>query len=159
MGLQVEDPAHVRLPDRHTVPVTDGEKAVLWPVASLRELLRGQRLPPKDIEHYPPEYAAHLYFVEDHLLSLCDSVGDRTDQEMEEIYSALRRKPDGRSLGPNHDFLWQVAALLLGQYPLSQAEFEGLMGALEGSTRGWALRPVSRNYVAYLRETLIQDEG
>lgn len=65
----------------------------------------------------------------------------------------LRRRPDGRSLGAVHDFLWQVAALLLGTYVLSRAEFEALIAALERSTRKWALRPVSRNYVAYLRRT------
>ena len=37
---------------------------------------------------------------------------------------------------------------------LSGAEFEALVGALERSARKWALRPVSRNYVAYLHKTL-----
>jgi hypothetical protein len=73
---------------------------------------------------------------------------------MEGIYSMLRRRPDGRSLGAVHDFLWQVAALLLGTRRLSGAEFEALVGALERSTRKWAMRPVSRFYVAYLHETL-----
>jgi hypothetical protein len=72
---------------------------------------------------------------------------------MEEIYSMLRRRPDGRSLGAVHDFLWQVAALLLGIHVLSAAEFETLIGALGRSTRKWGLRPVSRNYVAYLHKT------
>jgi len=73
---------------------------------------------------------------------------------MEEIYAMLRRRPDGRSLGAVHDFLWQVSALLLGTQVLSAVEFEALIGALERSTRRWALRPVSRNYVAYLRQSL-----
>ena len=59
-----------------------------------------------------------------------------------------------RLLGPVHDFLWQVAALLLGTQFLSGAEFEALFGALERSARKWALRPVSRFYVAYLHQTL-----
>jgi hypothetical protein len=66
----------------------------------------------------------------------------------------LRRRPDGRSLGAVHDFLWQVTALLLGTQALSAAEFEALIGALERSTRKWGLRPVSRNYVGYLHRTL-----
>ena len=68
-------------------------------------------------------------------------------------YSMLRRRPDGRSLGAVHDFLWQVTALLLGTQILSAAEFEALIGALVRSTRKWGLRPVSRNYVAYLHQT------
>jgi hypothetical protein len=72
---------------------------------------------------------------------------------MEEVYAALRRRPDGRSLGMVHDFLWQISALLPGRYALSQAEFEALIGALVRSTRKWSQRPVSRNYVDYLRRT------
>jgi hypothetical protein len=84
-------------------------------------------------------------------------MGDRTDQEMEEIYSALRRRPDGRSLNVVHDLLWQVAALLLGTHALSEREFEAMMGALLSSTRKWGLRPISRNYAAYLRQTFEGD--
>ena len=154
VALEADGQGHIRVCDRHYVPVTDGKKVVSWPVKSLRELVRGQRLPPDDIEHYPPEYVMHFFFIENHLLTLCDAEGDRTDQEMEEIYSTLRRKPDGRSLGPNHDFLWQVAALLLARHPFSQPEYEAFLGALVRSTRKWSLRPVSRNYVDYLRQTI-----
>ena len=105
------------------------------------------------MDHYPEEYCPHFYFIENHVLTVCSAKGDRTDQELEEIYSMLRRRPDGRSLGAVHDFLWQVAALLLGTRLLSGEEFEALLGALERSTRKWGLRPVSRNYVAYLHRT------
>jgi len=57
------------------------------------------------------------------------------------------------SVGTVHDVMWQLAALLLGTHVLSAAEYEALIGALERSTRKWALRPVSRFYVAYLRKT------
>jgi hypothetical protein len=72
---------------------------------------------------------------------------------MEEIYATLRRRPDGKSLGAAHDFLWQVTAVLLGQYPISAAEYDAIFGQLARSTRHWAQAPVSRNYAAYLRST------
>ena len=122
-----------------------------WEVPALAGLFRGNGIPPNDIEHYPPDYFPHFFFIEKHFLTLCDACKDRTDQEMEDIYSALRRRPDGRSLGAVHDFMWQVAALLLGSHAVSAAEYNALLGALVRSTRKWALRPVSRNYVAYLR--------
>ena len=75
---------------------------------------------------------------------------------MEEIYSMFRRRPDGRSLGDVHDFMWQAAALLLGCYVLSEAEFVGVFTALEHSTRKWALRPISRFYAAYLRKAIAE---
>lgn len=84
----------------------------------------------------------YFYFIEEHVLTLCAAKGDRTDQELEEVYAMLRRRPDGKSLGMVHDFLWQVAALLLGRHVLSEAEFEAIFGQLERSVRHWALHPV-----------------
>jgi tetratricopeptide (TPR) repeat protein len=153
VALDADDRGHIRVQDMHSLPVHDGEKMARWQVPTLQELFRGNRTPPPDMDHYPDAYAPHFFFIENHVLTLCDAMGDRTDQEMEEIYSMLRRRPDGRSLGATHDFLWQVAALLLGTQVLSGAEFEALVGALERSTRKWALRPVSRFYVDYLRKT------
>jgi hypothetical protein len=159
VALEADNRRNIRVLDKHSVPVHDGNKMVLWQVSALGDLFRGSRTPPPDMDHYPDEYAPHFFFIENHVLTLCEVKGDRTDQEMEEIYSMLRRRPAGRSLGAVHDFLWQVAALLLGTQVLSAAEFEALIGALERSTRKWALRPVSRNYVAYLHRTLDDAAG
>jgi len=153
VALEADDRGNIRVLDKHSVLVSDGEKMARWQVPTLQELFRGSRPPPPDMDHYPKEYCPHFYFIENHVLTVCAAKGDRTDQEMEEIYSMLRRRPDGRSLGAVHDFLWQVAALLLGIHVLSAAEFEALIGALVRSTRKWGLRPVSRNYVAYLHKT------
>jgi hypothetical protein len=157
--FETDGQKHVRIPDRHRVPVSDGEKLTAWVVPSLRELFRGDCQPPPDVDHYPPQYAPYFFFIENQLLTLCDAMGDRTDQEFEEIYSALRRRPDGRSLGVTHDGVWQIVALLLGSHELSQAEFEALLSALERSARGWGSRPVSRNYVDFLRRTFGADHS
>ncbi len=153
VSLEADSHKHDRLRDKHKVCLWDGQKMTAWNVASLRELFRGDRKPPADMDHYPEAYREHFFFIETQLLTLCDAMGDRTDQELEEIYAALRRRPDGRSLGVAHDFLWQVAALLLGTHILSEAEYEALIGPLLGSARKWGLRPISRNYVAYLRNS------
>jgi hypothetical protein len=105
VGLLADKQGHIRVEDRHAVPLTNGEEIVLWHVPTLRELFRGNRAPPPDMDRYPPEYTPLFYFIETHFLTLCDARGDRTDQEMEEIYSMLRRRPEGRSLGASHDFM------------------------------------------------------
>ncbi len=66
---------------------------------------------------------------------------------MKEVYSVLRRRPDGKSLGHLHDYMWQAAALLLASQPLSQAEFEAIMSRLERSCRTFRMGPTSTNYV------------
>ena len=67
----------------------------------------------------------HIRLPDKHKISLwdgqkmgsCDGTGDRPAQELQEIYSSLRRRPDGRSVSVVHDFLWRVVALLLGSCP------------------------------------------
>lgn len=146
---------HLRVKDRHSVFLFDGKRAAVWEVRSLRELFRGDKAPPPNMDRYPPEYTRCFFNIEKHVMTACDIEGDRTDQEMETLYSALRRRPDGRNhLGPLHDFLWQAAALTLGMHRLSQSEFESVVGQLERSVRKWALRPVSRNYASYLRDQI-----
>ena len=159
VALEADNRRNIRVLDKHSIPVHDGKKMARWQVPALSDLFRGSKPPPPDMDHYPEEYATGFFFIENHFLTLCDAAGDRTDQEIEEVYSMLRRRPDGRSLGAAHDFLWQVSALLLGTRALSAAEFEGLIGALERSTRKWALRPISRNYAAYLRQTFGKAAG
>lgn len=110
---------------------------------------------PAASKHQPlsPGICAALRF-ERHILTFCDEYGDKSDQEFEEAYSNLRRRPDGRSLGPLHDFAWQVSAVMLGTRVVSRAEFEGVIGALATSASKWATGQVSRNYMAYLRNNM-----
>jgi len=160
VAVQMSPEGRIRLSDRKSVRVFDGERLAHWSVPSLRELWRGKQLPPVKLDRYPRDYCGYFYFLEKHLLNLSDArsandtLGDLTDQEIEDVYSALRRRPDGRSLGSTHDFLWQVSALMLGTRAISPAQFEAILGQLEHSVRRWALRPVSRYYVQFLREQI-----
>ncbi len=139
--------------DRHRIFLSDGKKVAEWSVRSLRELFRGDKVPPSMMK-YPEEYTPVWYFIESHVLAASEKVGDLTDKEFEEIYAMLRRRPDGKSLGPMHDYLWQAAATVLGARPLSQAEYEEVIGRLARSCGTWQLGLASRNYLAYLRRTL-----
>ena len=154
VALEKDERGKTCIRDRHAVFVSDGTQAAMWEVPTLQALFRGSQTPPSDMDRYPEAYTPHFFYLENHVLSLCDIIGDRTDQEMEETYAMLRRRPDGRSLGLTHDFVWQAAALLLGTQVFSAAEFEALIGALERSARKWGLRPISRNYAAYLHRMI-----
>lgn len=140
---------------RHKILLSDGQRVVDWENPSLRTLFRGDRTPP-DLSQYPAEYVFSFHFIESHLLTLCEAMGPRRDKEMEEVYSALRRRPDGSSLGLVHDFIWQVVALWLGMRPTSQAEFEAVLLRLERSCRSFQMGPASRNYIEYLRQKIGQ---
>lgn len=153
VALPTPENERVHVKERHQVFITDGEGVTDWKAPSLRELFRGTQPVSGNMEAYPPEYVPCFYFIERHVLLLCDVTSDRPDGELEEAYSNLRRRPDGRSLGLTHDFLWQTAAVLLAMRPLSQAEFEGILGRLAGSARTWRTAPSSRNYTACLRKS------
>lgn len=139
--------------DRCNLVITDGRGTCHWRVESLTGLFRGDRKP-ADFGQDPKEYYHELAFLDMHALELSRHMGDRRDEEMLEIYSALRRRPDGRSLGTGHVYMWQAAALLLGSRELSKGEFEALAGRLERSCRTFRMGPTSRNYVATLHQTI-----
>ena len=138
--------------DRQSLSLTDGKEFWFWETTSLRALFRGNQQPPV-LGDYPEAYTECFILLDLHVLEISKFFGDRRDAEMREIYSALRRRPDGPSRGFVHDYMWQAAALILGTRPLSQAEFEAIMARLERSCRTFERSPSSRNYVAAVRTT------
>lgn len=139
--------------DRQLIFLSTGDQICKWEVDSLRVLFRGDRKPPT-LGDYPEDYQDSFMILDLHALEISEVFGDRRDDEMREIYSVLRRRPDGKSLGFVHDYMWQAAAIVLGTRPLSQAEFEAILARLERSCRTFSLGPGSRNYVETLRQTL-----
>jgi hypothetical protein len=151
VGLKMQDDR----PDvsaREEVMICDRTKDAIWKVPSLRALFRGDKPAPAIPNEPPPAYLPLFFFIEKHVLTFCDGVGDKTDHEFEEAYSNLRRRPDGRTFSDLHFYLWQVAAGLLGRRPVSAAEFDAIFGRLARSARTFAMGPVSRNYITVLRE-------
>lgn len=141
---------------RCSLSLTDGKAFWFWETDSLRALFRGNKQPPV-LGDYPEAYNDSFALLDLHALEISRFFGDRRDAEMREVYSLLRRRPDGKSLGFVHDYMWQAAALILGTRPLSQAEFEAIMARLERSCRTFEQGPASRNYIATLRTTLGQE--
>lgn len=161
VAVPVKDPEKHPTPvpfggDRGLIHLSDGKQHCEWQTDSLRALFRGDKKPPV-LGDYPEAYNDAFMLLDLHVLEVSRIFGDRRDAEMREIYAALRRRPDGRSLGFVHDYMWQAAALVLGSRPLSQAEFEAIMSRLERSCRTFEIGPGSRNYVATLRRTLGQE--
>jgi hypothetical protein len=156
-GMPVRDlkerPLVPCLRERNQVMISDGTSVCGWRVESLTSLFRGDQQPPV-LGDYPEAYENSFMLLDMHALEMSRLFGDRRDEEMLEIYSRLRRRPDGRSLGFFHDYMWQAAALVLGTHPLSKAEFEAILSRLERSCRTFRMGPTSRNYIATLHQTL-----
>ena len=142
--------------DRSEITASDGTGGLFWHVDGLRPLFRGDRKPPPDGEmaHYPADYVMFFYGIERSVLLCCGITRQPTDAEFVDVYSQMRRRPDGKSTGPLHDVVWQAAALALGLRPWSEAEYTAVFGQLTRSARHFKMGPTSRNYMAYLKQSI-----
>lgn len=152
VGLQVADSkASVLRPpdgfDRTWLLVVSGETTAQWRAESLRGLFRGDRVPPQ-LDDYSKAYADCFGLLDVHLSEFSRLVGPPRDEELRELFSLLRRRPDGKSTGFLHDYVWQALALILGTHALSEAEYNAILARHELSCRRAAMGPSSRNFVA-----------
>ncbi|MBM3848045.1 MAG: hypothetical protein FJ405_17380 [Verrucomicrobia bacterium] len=130
--------------DRPHIGLAQGEKFFIWETPSLRALFRGNKQPPY-LGTYPEAYNECFAMLDLSVVEYAKIIGFPRDEEFLEVFSMLRRRPDGRSLGHFHDYLWQTAAVILGTHILSQAEFEAIMSRLERSARTFRTDFASRN--------------
>jgi hypothetical protein len=137
--------------DRRHLLLSDGNAVVEWHVTSLRELWRGDEPAPSQAKVTENGYLPFLFAVESQVLLFAE-VEKRVpyDDEIMEVYRALRCRPDGGSLSSLHDHLWQAVAFALGILPTSEAEYGALMARLERSARHWRSHATSRGYCGFI---------
>ena len=154
LGVPLGDGGQEARIDRNQIWVSDGTRDVIWHVDALRSLFRGDRRPPPESQmaHYPMQYAMFFYGVERSVLLFSDAMGPATDAELEDVYTQMRRRPDGKSGTLLHDVVWQAAVLTLGLRPWSEAEYTAVFGQLARSARHFKMGMTSRNYIHYLQE-------
>jgi len=153
LDLPEQEDGGVVITLRNSISLTDGGNGGVWNVPSLRALFRGNRQAPQEseMEHHQAEYVDLFYCVEFGSSMILDTDRDPTDDEFIELYSTMRRRPDGKSLGVLHDVVWQSACLALGMVKYSESEYGAVFGQLTRSVRHYRTGPSSRNYIGYLR--------
>lgn len=116
-------------------------------IASLRELFRGNANP-GEFTAYPDEYIPFFHHIEKMLVERARNCDDSpySDDQFIEVYSALRRRPDGRSIGFLHDLIWQRLAFFLLVRECSQGEYESCIQKLERGARKYHMNYSSHNY-------------
>lgn len=125
-------------------------------VPSLRALFRGKGELVIDRTDFKDEYVPFFYPIETSLVSVGQRLPESmiTDDRFIEAFSALRRRPDGKSAGFIHDVIWQLAADFLILHVCSQNEFEACFRRLEQSARTWHTGPTSMNYLVNIQPYL-----
>lgn len=125
----------------------------------LRELFTGDRKAP-DLSGEPPrEYQRFIALVELAVLNFCAaSQRVESDQEMERVFSQLRRRPDGRDPNKMLGYVRAAFQLYMSVHDVSQAQFEAVIGRLIRSTRTFSEGHISRNYLATLAQTMMEQD-
>jgi hypothetical protein len=141
--------------DRSRIYLSDGKRRVEWTAGPLRLMFRGSKAPPspEQMALYPEEYLPLFTEVESPLVMEAYHDADfcLTDAGFAEIFSAMRRRPDGKSVNKAHALVWQCAAFALAMFPWSEAEHTAVFYRLEKSARTFNMGGGSKNYLGYLR--------
>jgi hypothetical protein len=154
VAFQLNDNDCLVIPQREDIDICCGTRIIHWHVDSIRALFRGNKIPP-DLEHYPEEYVSIFAAIEQPIADFSSQPElSLSDADFREIFSAMRRRPDGRRINLMHDLIWQVAALALALYPCSEAEYSAIFMRLEKSAHAFNTGQGSKNYLAYLRNAL-----
>ncbi len=135
--------------DRRWIVLETGSEAFIWQAPELSTLFRGSIVPPS-LERYPKAYVPLFAHIEEQVFYQATELNAGRDDEFREIYSNLRRLPDGKSATALHAGIWQILALTLASTPISQAQFEAVVQRIAQSARSHSMGPSSRNYLAYL---------
>jgi hypothetical protein len=129
----------------------EGEVALT--VRPVRELFKGDRKAPELSRGPTPDLEPVFMLLAYTVVRFCEADGrDETDQEMEQVYTLLRRRPDGAG-GRLFAYLRAAARLYMSVRDVSAAEYEAVMRRLTKSARSFSSPPLSRNYLATLRPT------
>ena len=132
------------------------EKICEITVPSLRALFRGNGELVINRSEFKEEYVPFFYPIETTLVAVGQRLPESMilDDKFREAFSAMRRRPDGKSTGYIHDVIWQLAADFLIRHICSQNEFEACFRRLEQSARTWHTGPTSVNYLANIKPYL-----
>lgn len=92
--------------DQIVFSLGDEKEMISMTIHSIRELFRGNRTPP-EFTDYPEDYLPFFIPVETAVVREVrnNSLPPPTDDDFIEVYSTMRHRPDGRSLGLLHDII------------------------------------------------------
>ena len=113
----------------------------------LRSLFRGDRKAFEDRRAPPDDLLTVFHTIEGTLAEWCVLSKTRVrDEQFAQLYSELRRRPDGRG-GPLFQYARAAAQVALLLRPTSEAEFDAVLRRIERSTRTFSDGPMSTGYL------------
>lgn len=137
--------------EMHNLYVSSGndEEFFILEVPSIRELFRGNRNPGSLGNTTDVKYMYIITYVETQWIALVNGefLDVPRDMTMKEIYSQLRRRPDGSSHNTDaiYSVIWQCLAFLTGVMEISEAEYTAILSRLVRSASTFYTSAASKN--------------
>ncbi len=102
-----------------------------------------------------PDYVPFFTLIERTAIDYCTVMRDIvTDQELQRLYTHLRRRPDGTHEHPLFAYLRAAARLYMSLRDVSRDEFEAVVGRLALSAKHFSLGNSSTNYFEGVSESV-----
>ena len=137
--------------EMHNLYVSSGndEDFFIIEVPSIRELFRGNRNPGSLGNTSDVKYMYIITYVERQWIALVNEefLDVPRDMTMKEIYSQLRRRPDGSSHNTDtiYSVIWQCLAFLTGVMEISEAEYTAILSRLVRSASTFCTSVATKN--------------
>ncbi len=153
IGIEVDDQQHV-VPVSDIVLVVAGSKTARVTLKKASELFTGRKTPPSFRDGPAEGYILFFALIERTVVDFCRFAGrPEYDDEIERLYTHLRRRPDGHDGNPLFSYLQAAARLYMSAVDVSQAEFDAVCRRLSQSAGRFAAGPTSTNYCEVVGET------
>ncbi|MBJ6760070.1 hypothetical protein JGU66_04795 [Myxococcaceae bacterium JPH2] len=166
-GVKVDDPMRLFVPVERDeqgqvktvgdlVPVRFGDTTAHVTLQSISKLWTGNKQPPNFTKAPPPDYQPFFFLIETTAAAFCRATGRaEPDQEFEQLFRHLLRRPDGEAKNPLFSHLRAAARLYMSLRDVSEAEFEAVAQRLHQSAKHYNTHVGSTNYFQHvLREVL-----
>lgn len=158
IGLRVDDERRlVPLADGDPVPVIVGDVVHSTRLEPISALFRGDRRPPRFHVGPTPEYALFFHAIETTIADCALHLEPPpTDQEFEQLYRQLRRRPDAPTgAAPVLSYMRAAVRLYMSLVDVSRAELDAVLNELGRSARRHASGHASRSYVTLLQDLFV----
>lgn len=143
-------------PDHVTVATPAGTLTANGPLPPVSSLFRGDRKCPEIQGEPPEELLPFIYVIERTIVGWCAETGTVVrDAQFEQLFTDLRRRPDGRG-GPLFQYVRAAVQVALLLRPTSASEFDAVVRRLTRSARTFTAGPISTNYFDLALRPLLQ---
>ena len=160
-ALPADDEEDRQGPEPGPCLVSDGSHHAQVRLKPVSELFSGDHEPPSFTDRPPPpRYVPFFATIELAAARYCARAGDTLrDKEYEEIYSDLRRRPDGQGRYAISEHIQCAIRLYMSVRDVSRAEYDAVLRRLTRSARTFAMGYTSMNYTENVLDPLLGRGG